>query len=68
MISRRKWIVGAAAVAHAFAPQPQRIKQISRTLAAASSVPVRPEGVLIESHIHLFADDPARFPYLTGMT
>jgi L-fuconolactonase len=25
--------------------------------------PLRPEGVLIESHIHLFAGDPVRFPY-----
>lgn len=24
---------------------------------------VRPKGILIESHIHLFAGDPARFPY-----
>ena len=31
-------------------------------LAGGSGV-VRPPGVLIESHIHLFADDPARFPY-----
>jgi predicted TIM-barrel fold metal-dependent hydrolase len=29
----------------------------------ADSVAVRPAGVLIESHIHLFADDPVRFPY-----
>jgi predicted TIM-barrel fold metal-dependent hydrolase len=33
-----------------------------RTLAAATGT-ARPAGVLIESHIHLFADDPVRFPY-----
>lgn len=29
----------------------------------ARSAVRRPEGVLIETHVHLFADDPARFPY-----
>jgi predicted TIM-barrel fold metal-dependent hydrolase len=32
------------------------------TLAAGSGA-ARPTGVLVESHIHLFADDPAQFPY-----
>ena len=43
-ISRRQWILGAAA-------------------AGAVPAAVRPEGALIESHVHLFANDPARFPY-----
>src|SRR5579863_9802804 len=30
---------------------------------AAKSVPLRPPGELIEAHEHLFAGDPARFPY-----
>ncbi|HUA83956.1 MAG TPA: amidohydrolase family protein [Bryobacteraceae bacterium] len=31
--------------------------------AVAHSAPRRPPGTLIETHVHLFADDPARFPY-----
>ena len=30
---------------------------------AARAEPARPNGVLIESHLHLFAGDPDRFPY-----
>ena len=63
MISRREWMVGVAAVAHTFAAQPQGIKRMASALADASSVPGRPNGILIESHIHLFAGDPVRFPY-----
>jgi predicted TIM-barrel fold metal-dependent hydrolase len=29
---------------------------------SASPMAVRPKGVLIESHVHLFSDDPVRFP------
>jgi predicted TIM-barrel fold metal-dependent hydrolase len=63
MISRRKWLVGAAAVTHALAAHPQGIKCVANALADASSLPGRPNGILIESHIHLFAGDPVRFPY-----
>jgi predicted TIM-barrel fold metal-dependent hydrolase len=63
MISRREWIVGALAIAQASAARSQRMKRMANTLAAASSGPARPEGILIESHIHLFAGDPDRFPY-----
>ncbi len=63
MISRRKWMVGAAAAAHALAAQPKGLKGMANVLADASRVPGRPDGILIESHIHLFAGDPARFPY-----
>ncbi len=30
---------------------------------ARAALASQPEGVLIESHVHLFSDDPARFPY-----
>ena len=63
MISRRKWMVGAAAAAHAFAAQPKGFKRVANALADTSRVPGRPDGILIESHIHLFAGDPERFPY-----
>src|SRR5579859_1235316 len=55
MISRREWIIGAFATAHAWAEQSQGLKRMTRALASTS-----PE--LIETHIHLFAGDP-RFPY-----
>jgi predicted TIM-barrel fold metal-dependent hydrolase len=32
-------------------------------LAATQSLAARPPGLLIETHIHLFAGDPGRFPY-----
>jgi predicted TIM-barrel fold metal-dependent hydrolase len=60
MISRRDWLIGTMAVAHAWAARPQGL---SRMTLGADSVAVRPAGVLIESHVHLFADDPVRFPY-----
>jgi predicted TIM-barrel fold metal-dependent hydrolase len=63
MISRREWMVGALAVAHGLAARPQGIRGMVGELTAASAEPARPKGVLIESHIHLFAGDPARFPY-----
>jgi predicted TIM-barrel fold metal-dependent hydrolase len=40
-----------------------RREWIACTLTAAQAVAARPPGVLIESHVHLFAGDPARFPY-----
>src|ERR1700753_4282496 len=52
MITRRECIAGAAALA---------VRGLSH--AVGESVPGRPEGILIESHIHLFAGDPVRFPY-----
>jgi predicted TIM-barrel fold metal-dependent hydrolase len=55
MISRREWMMGAFATAHALAAQPKGMKRIADALANASSGP-------IETHIHLFAGDP-RFPY-----
>jgi predicted TIM-barrel fold metal-dependent hydrolase len=58
MITRRKWIAGAAALAGVRAMQ-----GMTGALPDTSSVPGRPQGVLIESHIHLFAGDPDRFPY-----
>jgi predicted TIM-barrel fold metal-dependent hydrolase len=60
MISRRDWLIGTMAVAHAWAARPQGLSMMTL---GADSVAVRPAGVLIESHIHLFADDPVRFPY-----
>src|ERR1700758_1871290 len=66
MISRREWMVGAFAVAQAWAVQPPRSKRMTSALADASSELGRPKGILIESHIHLFAGDPARFPYNTA--
>jgi hypothetical protein len=56
-------MVGAVAAAHAFAAQPKGIRRMANALADASPVPGRPSGILIESHIHLFAGDPERFPY-----
>jgi predicted TIM-barrel fold metal-dependent hydrolase len=63
MISRRQWILGALAAAHAWTAQPQGMKRMARALSEASAPPWRPKGIIIESHIHLFAGDPARFPY-----
>ncbi len=56
-------MVGAIATAHAWTAQSQRL---TRTLADTSSSFVRPAGILIESHVHLFAGDPVRFPYNAG--
>src|ERR1700722_6276513 len=66
MISRREWMVSALATTHAWAAQPRGMKQIAKMLASAAPVLGRPKGILIESHIHLFAGDPARFPYNSG--
>ena len=63
MISRRDWLIGTMAVAHAWAARSQGLRMMTL---GDDSGPVRPKGVLIESHIHLFADDPARFPYNSG--
>jgi hypothetical protein len=63
MVSRRKWMLGAAAAAQAFAAQPKGMRRMANALADAASVPGRPNGILIESHIHLFGGDPERFPY-----
>jgi hypothetical protein len=62
MISRRDWMMGTVAVAHAWAARARGLRRMAGVLAAGVDG-VRPAGVLIESHIHLFADDPARFPY-----
>src|SRR6202453_2588103 len=62
MISRRDWLVGTIAVAHAWGARPQGLSMMADTLTGDAGA-ARPAGVLIESHIHLFADDPARFPY-----
>jgi predicted TIM-barrel fold metal-dependent hydrolase len=42
------------------------MKDIANALADVLPVAGRPEGILIESHIHLFAGDPVRFPYNSG--
>jgi predicted TIM-barrel fold metal-dependent hydrolase len=47
-------MIGAAA---AMAAQPLGLNCMASALAD------RPKGILIESHIHLFAGDPVRFPY-----
>jgi hypothetical protein len=59
-ISRRDWLVGTIATAYAWGGRGVGLKWVAGMLAYSS---VRPAGVLIESHIHLFADDPVRFPY-----
>jgi predicted TIM-barrel fold metal-dependent hydrolase len=61
-MSRRDWMMGTVAVAHAWAARARGLRRMAGVLAAGVDG-VRPAGVLIESHIHLFADDPARFPY-----
>src|ERR1700733_2233661 len=63
MISRRDWLIGTMAVAHACVTRSQGLRMMTL---APDSVAVRPAGVLIESHVHLFADDPVRFPYNSG--
>ena len=66
MISRRQWILGALAAAQAWTAQTQGVKRMAKALSEASAPPWRPKGIIIESHIHLFAGDPARFPYNSG--
>jgi predicted TIM-barrel fold metal-dependent hydrolase len=51
------------AAAHAWAGQAQGLSPMASAFADVSPWRGRPQGILIESHIHLFADDPARFPY-----
>ncbi|MGC2400297.1 MAG: amidohydrolase family protein [Acidobacteriaceae bacterium] len=58
MITRREWITGATVLAGSKA-----VQGMTGILPDTSTAPGRPEGVLIESHIHLFAGDPTRFPY-----
>jgi L-fuconolactonase len=58
MITRRDLMTGAAALAGSSALQ----SSLAEPPGAG-----RPEGVLIESHIHLFAGDPVRFPYSSGV-
>jgi predicted TIM-barrel fold metal-dependent hydrolase len=58
MISRREWMLGALATAHGWTAQAKEMQRMANSLVSAPSGP----GV-IESHIHLFAGDPARFPY-----
>src|ERR1700677_315053 len=65
MISRRDWLVGTIAVAHAWAARPQGLSMMADTLTGDAGA-ARPAGAVIESHIHLFADDPVRFPYNSG--
>lgn len=43
-----------------------RRELIAGTLLAARARAARPPGVLIESHVHLYSDDPARFPLSPG--
>lgn len=60
-------MVGTLAVIHAWTAEAQGIRRIASGLAPASAWAGRPRGVLIESHVHLFAGDPARFPYNTAV-
>jgi predicted TIM-barrel fold metal-dependent hydrolase len=43
-----------------------RRELLAGTLLAVGARAARPPGVLIESHVHLFSDDPARFPVSPG--
>lgn len=45
--------------------QPRITRRTLLAAAAAAALPgaTRPNGVLIDTHIHLFADDQSRFPY-----
>lgn len=38
------------------------------TLASAATASARPQGLLIDTHIHLFADDTRKFPYHSSGT
>jgi predicted TIM-barrel fold metal-dependent hydrolase len=58
MISRREWMLGAFAAAHGWTAQAKEMQRMASALVSAPSGPG-----LIESHIHLFAGDLARFPY-----
>jgi predicted TIM-barrel fold metal-dependent hydrolase len=43
-----------------------RREWIAAALLATRAMAARPPGVLIESHVHLFSDDPVRFPFSPG--
>jgi L-fuconolactonase len=43
-----------------------RREWIAGALLATRAMAARPPGVLIESHVHLFSDDPVRFPFSPG--
>jgi predicted TIM-barrel fold metal-dependent hydrolase len=43
-----------------------RREWIAGVLCAGPLWPARPPGELVESHVHLFADDVVRFPYANG--
>lgn len=62
MITRRDWLARMAATAGAVGMRLQGPEWLSDTLGASPARAARPAGVLIESHIHMFSDDPARFP------
>jgi predicted TIM-barrel fold metal-dependent hydrolase len=57
MISRREWMLGAFAAAQGWT-----IERMANALMSGYS---GDKGILIETHIHLFAGDP-RFPYNSG--
>jgi predicted TIM-barrel fold metal-dependent hydrolase len=59
MISRREWMLGAFAAAYGWTAQAEEMQRMANALASGYS---GHQGVLIETHIHLFAGDP-RFPY-----
>lgn len=59
MVSRREWIAGMGATAGALVLRSQGID----ALPPAPMLPFRPEGVLVNTHVHMFSDDPVRFPY-----
>jgi predicted TIM-barrel fold metal-dependent hydrolase len=54
-------MLGAFAAAHGWTAQAREMQRMASALVSAPSGPG-----LIESHIHLFAGDPARFPYNSG--
>jgi predicted TIM-barrel fold metal-dependent hydrolase len=62
MISRREWMLGAFAAAYGWTAQAEEIQRMANALVSRYS---GHQGVLIETHIHLFAGDP-RFPYNSG--
>ena len=63
MISRREWMARIAATAGAFGLRLQGFEWLSGTMGADPVQAARPEGVLIESHVHLVSGEPSRFPF-----
>lgn len=61
MISRREWLAGMVGAAGAWVVHSQGME----ALAAPPKLGFRPDGVLIESHVHLVSDEPSRFPFST---